>query len=149
MVRGAGRRREGLPTKVAGINMFFAAKINAAFMLSPNRILAQQLGGETVSLRGNVLEAYGISEAVLVVVGGGCASDNQCVLRGRQQPVVQTTSLPPSSAQTTCKEVAEIDLAPLMPTEKPPVTVLWQHHDEAHLRQQFRADESLAPFNIL
>ena len=60
LINGA---RAQLP-RLRGLNIFFAARTNTAFLLSANRILAQLLGRELVSLQGNFLEAYGVGAAV-------------------------------------------------------------------------------------
>jgi hypothetical protein len=53
-------------------------------------LLARLPGRQSVTLRNNLFEAYGVAEAVLIAVMGACAiSDNRCVLRGREQTAIQ------------------------------------------------------------
>ena len=71
------------PPRLRGLNMFFAARTNTAFLLSANRILAQLLGREWVSLQGNFLEAYGVGAAVRAAVGGACTLQRQSLHAAR------------------------------------------------------------------
>src|SRR5262249_50520129 len=66
------------------------AKTNTNFLLFGDHLLAQQLGGEILSLHGNFFDAYGIGSAVRAVLSGPCTfSDNRSMLRGREQPSVE------------------------------------------------------------
>lgn len=82
-----------VPPRLRGITTFFAARTNTAFLFSPGRLVARAPGRESVSLRNNRFDAYGVAEAVLVAVTGACAiSDNRCLLRGREQPAIQSAA---------------------------------------------------------
>ena len=73
-----------------GISSVFAAKTNMNYVLFANRILALQIGSETLSVHGNFLSAYGITSAVQAVLNGACMfNDNRSLLRGREQPSVE------------------------------------------------------------
>src|SRR5262249_22196879 len=86
LVSGAQLSAPGLK----GISAFFAAKTNTNFLLFGDHLLAQQLGGEMLSLHGNFFDAYGIGSAVRAVLSGPCTfSDNRSLLRGREQPSVE------------------------------------------------------------
>ena len=78
------------PPGLKGISAWFAVKTNINFLLFANRILAASLGAETLSLHGNVLNAYGVGAALRAVLNGPCTfNDNRSVLRGREQPSVE------------------------------------------------------------
>jgi uncharacterized protein DUF6519/parallel beta helix pectate lyase-like protein len=81
---------QAAPPRLKGLTSFFAARANIAFLFSPGRLVAKQPGRESVSLRHNLFDAYGVAEAVMIAVAGACAiSDNRCLLRGRAQPAIQ------------------------------------------------------------
>jgi hypothetical protein len=84
---------QAVPPRLRAITTFFAARTNTAFLFSPGRLVARALGRESVTLRNNRFDAYGVAEAVLVAVSGACAiSDNRCLLRGREQPAIQSAA---------------------------------------------------------
>ncbi len=84
---------QAAPPRLRGITTFFAARSNMAFLLSPGRLVARAAGRESVTLRNNRFEAYGVAEAVMIAVTGACAiSDNRCLLRGREQPTIQSAA---------------------------------------------------------
>ena len=104
---------------------FFAAKSNTTFLFSANRLLAKLPGREAVSLQNNLLDAYGVAEAVLIAVSGACSiSDNRCLLRGRAQPAIQGAA---ASAVVNANQVqgtqGKITVALKLP-ERAPFTVL-------------------------
>jgi hypothetical protein len=104
---------------------FFAAKSNTAFLFSANRLLAKLPGREAVSLQNNLLDAYGVAEAVLIAVSGACSiSDNRCLLRGRAQVAIQGAA---ASAVVNANQVrgtqGKITVALKLP-ERGPFTVL-------------------------
>lgn len=81
------------PPGLKGIGAFFAAKTNINYLLFAGKILARQLGTETLSLRGNFLDAYGVGAAVRAVLSGPCTfNDNRSLLRGREQPSVEVAA---------------------------------------------------------
>ena len=81
------------PPRLRGVTTFFAARSNTAFLFSPGRLVARALGRESVAVRNNRFDAYGVAEAVMIAVTGACAiSDNRCLLRGREQPAIQSAS---------------------------------------------------------
>ena len=84
---------QAAPPRLRGMTTFFAARSNMAFLLSPGRLVARAAGRESVTLRNNRFEAYGVAEAVMIAVSGACAiSDNRCLLRGREQPTIQSAA---------------------------------------------------------
>jgi hypothetical protein len=81
---------QAAPPRLRGVTTFFSARTNTAFLFSAGRLLARLPGRQSVTLRNNLFEAYGVAEAVLIAVTGACAiSDNRCVLRGREQTAIQ------------------------------------------------------------
>jgi hypothetical protein len=79
--------------RLRGVTTFFAARSNTAFLFSPGRLVARAPGRESVALRNNRFDAYGVAEAVMIAVTGACAiSDNRCLLRGREQPAIQSAA---------------------------------------------------------
>ena len=118
----------GAQTPAPGLKTFttvFAAKSNLVFLFSANRILAKPPGREAVSLRNNLLDAYGVAEAVLIAVSGACSiSDNRCLLRGRAQAAIQSAA---ASAVVNANQVqgtqGKITVALKLP-ERGPFTVL-------------------------
>ena len=114
-----------VPPRLRGVTTFFAPRSNTAFLISAGRLLARLAGRESVSLRSNVLDAYGVAEAVMISVAGACAiSDNRCSLRGRAQPAIQAGA---ASAIVSSNQVQGTDgktTVTLKLPERAPFTVL-------------------------
>ena len=138
------------PPRLRGLNTFFAARTNTAFLLSANRILAQLLGREWVSLQGNFLEAYGVGATVRAAVGGACTfNDNRCTLRGREQPAVDLAAgaavVNANQVQGTLGKVAVLLKLP----DAAPFTVLGNiTHNGIQVNDAFLA-APWAPLNVL
>lgn len=61
----------------------------AVFLVAPERIVRLPRGRETVGVRGNLAEAFGLSPAVEVAVAGSCTlSDNRCLLASEKAQAV-------------------------------------------------------------
>ena len=116
---------QAAPPRLRGVTTFFAARSNTAFLFSPGRLLARAPGRESVTVRNNLFDAYGVAEAVMIAVTGACAiSDNRCLLRGRAQAAIQSAA---ASAIVSSNHVqgtqGRITVALKLP-ERGPFTVL-------------------------
>ncbi len=78
------------PPGLTGVDALFGAKTNTNFLLFADRVLARQIGSETLSLHGNFFDAYGIAPAVRVALTGVCTfSDNRNMIAGYEQATVE------------------------------------------------------------